>query len=91
MDEHTTVDISHDIGEKFVLQLTNTMKHYYATYGEDVTNKCFPNALAVATGNMLSAWCLTCGADRRVVFTAFEKLYREFAKQHKEWKVSQSH
>lgn len=83
--------ISELMASDLVHDLNSRMKTLYEKFGNEAVNACFGNALAIATGNILSAYCFGCMPDRKEAFKLFETVMKGSAKKHKEWVVSKSH
>lgn len=90
MNQDQFAAVSESMANELVKGLEENLTEMYTKYGAVATNTCFGNALAIATGNVLSAYCMACMPDRKAVFKLFEVVMRASAKEHKEWKISKS-
>lgn len=74
--------------------INTSMQLFYTTYGHEKTNTCFATAMAIAVGNMLSAYSTSLNCDRverKEMFKHFDHVMKESAKKHRHWKMKETH
>ncbi len=91
MNHQQFAHFSETMAEELVHDINTTLGKLYEKFGPENVNPCFGNALAIATGNVLSAYCIAYQPERKEAFRCFEKVFKASAKKHREWKISKSH
>ncbi len=78
------------LAQQIVDDINTTVAKQYDVRGPEIVNACFGNALAMAVGNVLSAYCFMHELDRKETFIGFHEVCKDAGKRHKEWKLSKS-